>query len=157
MTDRDDADRQELQSNLELLLTADANVATGNFNHLGWNLQAGGGDASWTSRIGSVHETCHFELNQSTAFGAFLMAQAYLTRELGTPTQMLKLQGLADRCQNCHEIFATLQSLLISEDNDISRAAFVDAYPDYVDWLWQGEKLIEGLSGKFTRIAHVGH
>ncbi len=147
------AHRQELQNNLELLFDGESRVATGRFDHLGWDMQAGGGQANWTSLIASLHETCHFDLNQSTAYGALLMAQAYLTRELGGAIQLIRLQGLTDRCRNCHEIYATLQSLMIAEDAGVTRDTFIETYPDYCDWLEQGETLIAGLRSRFTRMA----
>ncbi|RUS63669.1 hypothetical protein EGN72_03230 [Pseudorhodobacter sp. E13] len=147
------SDRHELQGNLELLLDGDAKTATGRFDHLGWDMHAGGGETNWTSLIASLHETCHFELNQSTAYGALLMAQAYLMRELGGAKQLIRLEGLRDRCRNCHEIYATLQSLMIAQDAGVMRDAFVEAYLDYRDWLEQGEALIAGLHSRFARMA----
>ena len=153
MADQGENEKQELRSNLELLLDGEPKVATGRFDHLGWDMQAGGGRAGWTSWVASLHETCHFELNQSTAYGALLMAQAYLTRELGGAQQMIRLQELTDRCRNCHEIYATLQSLMIAQDAGVTRDAFVETYPAYCDWLEQGEALIKDLCSRFTRMA----
>ena len=144
---------QELQSPLELLIDGEVKAADGRFNHLGWDMRAGGGKANWTSLVASLHETCHMDLNQSTAYGALLMAQAYLTRELGGAKQMIRLSALTDHCRDCHEIYATLQSLMIARDAGVTRETFVATYPYYRDWLEQGEALIANLTSRFTRMA----
>lgn len=147
------ATAQELPNPLALLLDGKPSVAAGHFDHLGWSLKAGGGTTAWTSLIASLHETCHFDLNQSTAYGALLAAQAYLTRELGGAAQMIRLRELTDRARDCHEIFATTQSLMIAQDAGVTRHAFVETYPDYEAWLTQGEALTRGLKSRFARMA----
>jgi len=126
--------------------------AAGAYDHLDWTLNAGTGDQAWTSSVASIHETCHADLNQSTAYGALLSGQAYLARETGSDFHTQQLNSLTQRCRNTHEIYATSIALMISADTGVHLQKFTKAYPEYATYLTQADALLVGLKSRSARM-----
>lgn len=87
----------------------------GVYDQLHWSVRTGSDATELESRVVSVHEFMHNELNNLTAYGFLLQGYAYLSRE-DTPLKNQYtgiLHELVERCRTAHEVYATWQGIAL--------------------------------------------
>lgn len=145
--------KPNFRSGFDLLIDGHEESASGKYNHFDWTLRVKGDTGDWTAKIASIHETCHADLNHSTAFGLLLVSLSYLAREEGTETQFNQtLRALTESCRNTHEIYATFISLVVAKDLKITVKEFEKTFPLYETYLVQADDLLVGINSRFVRM-----
>lgn len=107
--------------------------------------------------LASLHESLHYSLNNSTAYGNLLMVFAYLARETNNDKYSKILISLTNNCRQVHEIYATYTSLLAIQSSGyqgFEEDTFYQDYPDYERYVIQAESLLpERTSRLFKMLA----
>jgi len=150
-------DKEDIE---RILLQGAAGENTGAFDHISWSVRLlGDTTASPVSRLISLHESLHSDLNSNTAYGMILSIYAYLAVNTAIPQFQKSLQCLVRRCLITHEVFATYLSVLIvsmtkGNDKPKSRELLKD-YPMYLKFYDEGKRLCRGFSGGYLRYHSV--
>lgn len=139
---------------IALLLEDGRSENTGSFNHANWQVSLSGDTTSSVSRLVTLHESLHSDLNDSTAFGTILHVYAYIVRNLDEQHYVNILNRLVYGCRTTHECFATYLSVLIltnTTESELSSLEIIKDYPDYLPYYQTAEFLCEGFKGGYLK------
>lgn len=126
----------------ELLMKQQAQPE-GSYNHQVWELVSKGNPLSEQALIVSVHESTHHLLNNTTAYGLWLIVLAQLVRDDVVEEDVLSMA--VHGCRQAHEVYASYIGLLHVEPKYLDGDCFEHMYPGYGQYIEVGKLLLKGV------------
>jgi hypothetical protein len=142
-------------NDIEDQLNFNGNNQSGSYNQLQWSISPGNDSTDIISRIISIHEFLHNELNNITGYGFLLQAYAYLSREESQKKQFYKdvLRDLIGRCKLAHEAYATWIGITVFKNNihDDLHVSVLENRDEYQYYYSCAEHMVEEFKSLFLK------
>jgi hypothetical protein len=136
------------------------NYRSGSYNQLQWIVHPGDDYTNLISRIISVHEFLHNDLNNITGFGFLLQGFAYLSREDTDQKERYGdiLHSLVQSCTLAHEAYATWISINIfkAHHQELLEKKILDKNKEYQRYYHFADRLVRNVKSIFLRQQVVG-
>jgi hypothetical protein len=123
----------------------------GQFDHLVWMTHLRGDASAPETRVITLHEMWHHELNNVSTYGCILSVYAQLARHAKSNRDEYGqvFRDLAERARTAHEVYATWHSTeLLSAE--MPREALIPS-PEYQQYFDEGNALVESLDRPYLR------
>ncbi len=140
------------KNDITFLLQNSSN-ALGVFNQLNWESKFENDSTSNQSKLTTIHESYHNELNNVSLYGNLMQVFAILSNV--SPTCKLVLSALVNQCKKSHEIYATCMSCwLINQTlkKDVSQSKLLlQNSNEYILYYELGDRLTKDFKGAFLK------
>ncbi|MCU0469503.1 MAG: hypothetical protein MUF58_12965 [Arcicella sp.] len=142
-------------NDIESLLSYTDNNQSGSYNQLQWSVNTGNDATDIVSRVISIHEFLHNELNNITGYGFLLQGYAYLSREKSEHQQFYTktLHQLVSRCRAAHEAYATWLSITVFKKDlhDTFPETVLEGNTQYLHYFNTAEYLVKHINSIFLK------
>lgn len=143
------------KNDIESILNYVDNSQSGSYNQLQWSINTGNDATDIVSRVISIHEFLHNELNNITGYGFLLQGYAYLSREESGHQQFYinTLHQLVSRCRLAHESYATWLGITVFKKdlNDTFPETVLVGNAEYLYYFNTAEYLVRNINSIFLK------